>query len=419
MWLVAVNKIKNHQKYFSFGNDYKNHIIVQAIMTGGVVPAEVQKRLFEEGWTRTGYTLCFDCMKGRSDLIAKPPVNAFLEDVASFLGGEQTQHTFGCRAAQFAVMKTASEIVREDCANKFAPVVLADPLCHYTTALAVEATGLQLTEPQHTGHPEYRVEAEGFRQKIEEIKRKTGKLPCLVIVTHVDPYHGNVGPAEKVGVIAEEYGVPYMVNAAYTAGVMPVDMRDLKADFLTISAHKSMASLGPLGFLVTRGEWTEKVFRCSRIVAEGTGRTWKNKILNVFGCSIGGVPLISSMYAFPYVLERVQKWETELEKTQWFIQQMEKMDGVRLLGERPHRHHLMHFETPIFWEISQRHKRRGFFLADEMISRGIVGLQRGLTKNIKLSMYGLRWDEVKKVRDAFYEVAEKYVKEFKLDYNLS
>lgn len=418
MRLVAVSKIENPQKYLSLRNDYKSHIIVQAIMTGGIVPDEVQKKLSEEGWTRTGYTLCFDCMKGRSDLIAKPPVGAFLEDIASFFGGEQAQHTFGCRAAQFAVMKTASEMTREDGESKFAPVVLADPLCHYTTALAAEAAGLQLTEPPHIGHPEYKVEAEGFRQKIEEIRRKTGKLPCLVMVTHVDPYHGNVGPAEKVGVIAEEYGVPYMINAAYTAGVMPVDMRDFKADFLTVSAHKSMASLGPLGFLVTRGEWVEKVFRCSKIVAEGTGRTWKNKILNVFGCSIGGVPLISSMYAFPYVIERVKKWETELEKTQWFIQQIEKIEGVRLMGEKPHKHHLMHFETPVFWEISQHHKRKGFFLADEMISRGIVGLQRGLTKNIKLSLYGLGWDEVKKVRDSFYEVVDRYVKEFKLDYNV-
>lgn len=411
-------KVEGIQRYNQLRNDYKDLTIVQAIMTGGVVPQEVQKRLFEEGWTRTGYTLCFDCMKGRSDLISKPPVGAFLEDVATFLGGEQAQHTFGCRAAQFAVMKTVSEFVKEEGSKEFGPIVLADPLCHYTTALAAEAAGLRLLEPSHGGHPEYRVEAEGYRNKIEEIKKETGKLPGLIMVTHVDPYHGNLNPAEKVGEIAKEYNVPYMVNAAYTAGTMPVDMKDLKADFLTVSAHKSMASLGPLGFLVTRGEWTEKAFRNSKIVAEGTGRKWGNKIVNIFGCSIGGVPLISAMYSFPHVAVRVEKWEEELEKTQWFIQEMTKVDGVKLLGEQPHRHHLLHFETPVFWEISQHHKRKGFFLADEMIERGIVGLQRGLTKNIKLSLYGLGWDEVKKVRDAFYEIALKYVKEFKLDYNV-
>jgi Sep-tRNA:Cys-tRNA synthetase len=411
-------KVEGIQRYTQLKNDYKDLTIVQAIMTGGIVPEEVQKKLLEEGWTRTGYTLCFDCMKGRSDLISKPPVGTFLEDIATFLGGEQAQHTFGCRAAQFAVMKTISDFVKEEGSKKFAPIVLADPLCHYTTAIAAEAAGLRLTEPPHTGHPEFRVESEGYRSKFEEIKKETGKLPGLVMVTHADPYHGNLSPAEKIGEIAEEYGVPYMVNAAYTAGVMPVDMKDLNADFLTVSAHKSMASLGPLGFLVTRGEWTEKAFRSSRIVAEGTGRKWSNKICNIFGCSIGGVPLISAMYSFPHVVERVERWDEELEKAQWFIKEMEKIKSVKLLGQQPHMHHLLHFETPVFWEISQRHKRKGFFLADEMIERGVVGLQRGLTKNIKLSLYGLGWDEVEKVRDSFYEITSKYVKEFKLEFNV-
>jgi len=87
---------------------------------------------------------------------------------------------------------------------------------------------------------------------------------------------------------------------------------------------------------------------------------------------------------------------------------MEKIDDIILVGERPHNHHLLHFETPLFYEISKKHKRRGFFLADEMIVMGIVGLHRGLSKHVKLSVYGLTWDEVRKVRDAFQSIAEKY-----------
>jgi len=43
-----------------------------------------------------------------------------------------------------------------------------------------------------------------------------------------------------------------------------------------------------------------------------------------------------------------------------------------------------------------------------MIKRGIVGLHRGLSKHVKLSLYGLEWHEVEKVRDAFHEITEKY-----------
>lgn len=319
-------KVEGIQRYSQLGNQYKGAVIVHPIMTGGLVPEETQKHLFEEGWTRIGYALCYDCLKGRSDQISKPPVGRFLEDIATFLGGEQAQHTFGCRAAQFAVMKTISDFVQTEGSKQYTRAVLADPLCHYTTALAAEATGLRLIDTPHSGHPEYKVEAEGFRRKIEEVKQETGKLPGLVMVTHVEPYHGNLNPAEEVGKIAEEYGVPFMVNAAYTGGIMPVDMKGLRADFLTLSAHKSMASLGPLGFLVSRDEWAEKAFRTSKIAAEGTGRTWHNKVLNVFGCSVGGVPLISAMYSFPHVVERVDRWSEELKKAHWFIREMEKLD---------------------------------------------------------------------------------------------
>lgn len=399
-------KIESVQRYSQIRNPYKDALLIHPIMTGGLVPEDVQKRLFDEGWTNAGYSVCFDCLKGRSSLVSKPPIGKFLDDIARFLGGDRAEHTFGCRGAQFAVLKTISDNVGSS--EVHGKIILADPLCHYTTAITAEAAGLRITEPPHSGYPEYRVEAEGFRQKIEEIKRETGRLPGLIVVTHVEPYHGNLNPAEEVGEIAEEYGIPYMVNAAYTAGIMPVNMKELHADFLTASAHKSMASWGPLGFLVADNEWTEKAFKTSEAMAEGSGRTWKTKIPNIFGCSIGGVPLISAMYSLPHVVERVERWDETLEKIQWFIREMEEIDGIGLIGERPHRHHLLHFETPLFWEISKRHRRKGFFLAEEMIKRGIVGLHRGLSKSTKLSLYSLEWDEVRKVRDAFYEIAQKY-----------
>jgi len=409
-------KIEKLQRYTQLRNQYKGAVIVHPIMTGGLVPDDAQKKLYEEGWTNIGYSVCFDCLEGRSSLISKPPVTDFLSDIAEFFGGDKAEHTFGCRAAQFAVMKTINDFVEGEGSKDYAKTVLADPLCHYTTVIATEVAGLRIVEPPHSGYPEYKVEAEGFREKIEAIKKETGKLPGLVVVTYVEPYYGNLNPVEEVGKITEEYGIPYMVNAAYTAGVMPVNMKGFNADFLTVSAHKSMASLGPLGFLVTNYEWTKRVFKAAKTVTEWSGRAFGKKIPNIFGCSIGGIPLISAMYSFPHVVKRVEKWGEELEKTRWFIREIEKIDDIMLIGERPHRHHLTHFETPVLWEISKNHKRKGFFLADEMMKRGVIGLHRGLSKHVKLSLYGLERSEVEKVRDAFQEIAENYTKEFKLDY---
>ncbi|MBI5253160.1 MAG: O-phospho-L-seryl-tRNA:Cys-tRNA synthase, partial [Euryarchaeota archaeon] len=152
-------------------------------------------------------------------------------------------------------------------------------------------------------------------------------------------------------------------------------------------------------------EWSKKLFATSSAKPDWTGRVFGKKIPNVFGCSIGGLPLISSMLSFPYVKERVKRWEEETKKSEKFIKEMENIGDLMLLGERPHRHHLLHFETPLFWEISKTHKRKGFFLAEEMQKRGIVGLHKGLSKHVKMSVYGLSEEEINKVLNAFREVA--------------
>lgn len=383
-------------------NPYKDHIIINPLMRGGIIPQEVKARLPE--FMEVGYIACFDCLEGRSSLLTKPNIKDFLVEVASFFGGDVAEHTFGCRGAQFAVMQTMAELAAEN--NDYCPTIIADPNCHYTTAITAEMNHLRVVEPPHSGYPEYRYDPASFAERIEEVKSKEGALPTLVVVTHADPYYGNIAPVEEIGQICEQYEVPYMVNVAYTGGVIPIDMRKIKADFLTVSAHKSMASLGPLGYLVTTYRWPKKLLATSRIKMPWTGRAFGKKIPRIFGCSIGGLPLISSMLAFSHVKERVNRWEEELAKIHRFIKDMEEIEGVMLLGERPHRHHLLHFETPRFWEVSKTHRKKGFYLAAGMIKRGIVGLHKGMTKHIKLSIYELSEDEIAKVKEGFNELSK-------------
>lgn len=316
------------QRYKTFKNQYKGYIIVHPLMRGGIIPREVQEKLIDEDWTRTGYALCFDCIQGRSDLIGDPPVHDFLDDVAKFFGGDIAEHTFGCRGAQFAVMKTITDSANGQGAEDYSKIVLVDSLCHYTTLLAAEMNNLRPVEVPNNGSPEYKISAESFVEKIEAIKKETGKLPGLIALTHVEPQYGNVLPAKEVGKIAKEYKIPYTINIAYSGGIIPVNMKDLQADFLTVSAHKSMASQGPLGFVISNNNWADKIFRKSSIKTDWSNRTFGKKILNIFGCSVGGLPLISSIYSFPHVVERVKKWDEELKKTRWFIDEM----GKRLMA---------------------------------------------------------------------------------------
>jgi len=54
--------------------------------------------------------------------------------------------------------------------------------------------------------------------------------------------------------LAKEYGIPFLYNGAFTVGVMPVDGKNIGADFIVGSGHKSMASVAPSGVLATTDE---------------------------------------------------------------------------------------------------------------------------------------------------------------------
>jgi Sep-tRNA:Cys-tRNA synthetase len=56
----------------------------------------------------------------------------------------------------------------------------------------------------------------------------------------------------------------------------------------------------------------------------------------------------------------------------------------------------------------QEHKRRGFFLSDELSSKDIIGEFAGATRVRKLNTYGLSWEKVRYVVDTSQEIAEKY-----------
>ncbi|MCI0639468.1 MAG: aminotransferase class V-fold PLP-dependent enzyme [Gemmataceae bacterium] len=67
----------------------------------------------------------------------------------------------------------------------------------------------------------------------------------LVALTHASNVLGTVQPVPEVGRIARERNLLFLVDAAQTAGVLPIDIQDMCIDLLAIPGHKSL--LGPTG----------------------------------------------------------------------------------------------------------------------------------------------------------------------------
>lgn len=362
-------------------------INLEPLQRGGVMPAEARKAALSY---IDGYSVCDYCV-GTLHILKRPPVANFLKEVAEFLGMDFAILTNGCREAKFAVMHSITK--PEDS-------IVVDANRHYTSCVAAERAGLTVYEVENTGHPYFQIKPEGYASTIEKVKAETGKLPSLVLLTHVDWIYGNLVDPEKVGKICEEYGVPFLLNTAYSSGRMSINGRNLRADFIACSGHKSWAAgAGTIGILAVRKEWTEKVIKPSK--------GYKIKPIEILGCSARGSSTIALIASFPFVKERVKRWDNEVKKARWFSSRMEALGNIKQLGDKPHNHDLIRFETPAFDKIAQKHKRRGYFLYDELLKRKIAGIKAGKTKAFDLSTYGLTEEQLKYVIEGFEDIINK------------
>ena len=65
------------------------------------------------------------------------------------------------------------------------------------------------------------------------------------VFTHVSNVFGYVLPVEEMAGLCHRYGVPFIMDAAQSAGTLPVSLRELGADFIAMPGHKGL--LGPQG----------------------------------------------------------------------------------------------------------------------------------------------------------------------------
>ncbi len=67
----------------------------------------------------------------------------------------------------------------------------------------------------------------------------------LIVMTHASNVLGTIQDAKAVGAIAREHDLLFCLDAAQTAGVLPISIKDLQIDLLAFPGHKSL--LGPTG----------------------------------------------------------------------------------------------------------------------------------------------------------------------------
>lgn len=81
---------------------------------------------------------------------------------------------------------------------------------------------------------------------IEKMKYMFAKQhPSLVCCVHVSNVTGYILPVQDIFASAKEYGATTVLDTAQSLGVLPVDQKQLQADFIAFAGHKTL--YGPLG----------------------------------------------------------------------------------------------------------------------------------------------------------------------------
>jgi len=369
------------QKLSGLRREHKGLINLMPLQTGGMLTEAAKEALVEFG---DGYSVCDFC-QGVLCNISNPPIQDFVQEVLPpFLGCEVATITHGAREAKFMVMHSLA---------RPGDAILVDGNRHYTTFVAAERAGLNVIEVPHSGHPEFRVDVDQYAALIKQ------HAPKLMLLTYPDGNYGNLPDARRLGEIAQEYDIPLILNGAYAVGRMPISMEEIGADFIIGSGHKSMAAAGPVGVLGMKKKWEQIVLRKSA--------KHRNKDVELLGCTVRGVPLMTLMASFPCVKERANRWDEQVSEAQWFSAELEKLGFIQL-GDKPHRHDLLHFDAPVLYEISKRVRERGYFLYKELKERGIWGPQPGLARSFKLSTFAADRQQLGFVVDSFKAILNKY-----------
>lgn len=100
----------------------------------------------------------------------------------------------------------------------------------------------------------------------QRVRRAIRPTTRLILCTHASNVLGIRTPIRQIGQIAQKFHIPFAVDAAQSAGILPIDMEKDNIDFLCMPAHKGLYGPMGCGVLLCRG-----TYMLSTLVEGGTG----------------------------------------------------------------------------------------------------------------------------------------------------
>lgn len=157
----------------------------------------------------------------------------------------------------------------------------------------------------------------------------------LVVTLHASNVTGTLLPVKEIGHTAHEHNALYLLDAAQTAGVFPIDLEQLAVDLLAFPGHKGL--LGPQG---TGGLIVQPGIRLEPLIYGGTGSLSEEDRQPDFlpdaleSGTLNGAGIVGLGAGVRYILnegmDKIRVQEQALCRRLWNV--LREIPGVKLYG---------------------------------------------------------------------------------------
>lgn len=174
--------------------------------------------------------------------------------------------------------------------------------------------------------------------KLDEMEKLFTARTKMVSVAHVSNVLGTVNDVDEIVEIAHRHGVPVMIDGAQSAPHMKVDVRAMDCDFFAFSGHKMYGPTG-VGVLYGKREWLDRLppYQGGGEMIESVSFEKTVFAQLPFKFEAGTPDYVAThglATAIDYVerigLDNIAEYEKEL--TQYCMDQLRSIDGMRIFG---------------------------------------------------------------------------------------
>ena len=159
----------------------------------------------------------------------------------------------------------------------------------------------------------------------------------LVIMVHGSNVCGTVQDAAAVGAVCRRHGIPFVLDAAQTAGHYPVDFAAFGCAALAVPGHKGLLGPSGIGALLVTEEFAGQL---TPLLAGGTGSASDSELLPPYlpDRFESGTPNLPGIYGWEAAMAFLQETGVEALRTHEsaltarFLAGLKDLPGVRLCG---------------------------------------------------------------------------------------